>query len=150
MNTQTQRQGEPIVGHLSSARTERNRADGYSNIPVGQQLEDVLVHGAGSVHGLPARWIVRGWVLSICLLFLLLSATLLGLGSGVDAGSLSPESSLLPAATTNSSAPACGPGFSQVTSPNVGSIANYLFGLAVVSSNNIWTVGFTLDNSGPG
>lgn len=55
--------------------------------------------------------------------------------------------STVPAAPLNSPAsPDCSPDWATVTSANW-SITNYLQGVAVVSANDVWAVGYTLDGS---
>src|SRR5450759_5410336 len=44
-------------------------------------------------------------------------------------------------------APDCGPDWSVVSSPSVGTGANHLYGVAAVSSDDVWAVGGYRDSS---
>jgi hypothetical protein len=48
---------------------------------------------------------------------------------------------------TPSATPACGPGWSVVPSPNVGTLSNAFDGVSAVASNDVWAVGYSFDSS---
>ncbi|HYO49240.1 MAG TPA: S-layer homology domain-containing protein, partial [Chloroflexia bacterium] len=48
---------------------------------------------------------------------------------------------------TPSATPACGPGWSVVPSPNVGTLSNAFDGVSAVASNDVWAVGYSYDSS---
>jgi hypothetical protein len=48
---------------------------------------------------------------------------------------------------TPSATPSCGPGWSVVSSPNVGTRSNAFDGVSAVASNDVWAVGYSYDSS---